>query len=145
MLFPKKVKHRKWQTRRKNPKKLGMETRGTTLAFGSFGLKATTPARIRSQQIEAARRTITRLVSKTGKMWIRIFPDRPYTEKPAEVGMGKGKGDPKGYVAEVLPGRIIFEVDGVDRTVAKEALRKAGAKLPVKTRVVERRSVSGAM
>jgi len=138
MLFPKKVKHRKWQTARKNPKKLGVATRGITLAFGSYGLKATTACRIRSNQIEAARRSITRFMGKTGKMWIRIFPDRPYTAKPAEVGMGKGKGDLQGYEVEVLPGRVLFEVDGVAGSVAKEALRKAGAKLPVKTKVVER-------
>ena len=138
MLFPKKVKHRKWQTARKNPAKVGVETRGTTLAFGSYGLKATGAARIRANQIEAARRSITRMVSKTGKMWIRIFPDRPYTAKAAEVGMGKGKGDPQGYEAVVRPGRVIFEVDGVSIAVARDALRKAGAKLPVRTTFVER-------
>jgi large subunit ribosomal protein L16 len=141
MLFPKKVKHRKWQTCRKNPEKIGVASRGITLAFGSYGLKATSAARIKSNQIEAARRAITRSVSKTGKLWIRIFPDRPYTAKPAEVGMGKGKGDPQGYMFAVRPGRILFEVDGVPRSVAEEALRKAGAKLPVKTRFVERKSI----
>ena len=138
MLFPKKVKHRKWQTTRKNPKKLGVATRGITVAFGSYGLKATTAHRIRSNQIEAARRSITRFMGKTGKMWIRIFPDRPYTAKAAEVGMGKGKGDLQGYEVSVLPGRIMFEVDGVAGGVAREALRKAGAKLPVKSKVVAR-------
>ena len=139
MLFPKKVKHRKWQTGRKHPEKIARpETRGITVAFGSFGLKAQTPARIRSNQIEAARKVITRTMHKTGKMWIRIFPDRPFTAKAAEVGMGKGKGDPQGYCFEVRPGRIIFEVDGVPEQVAREALRKAGAKLPVKTKVVSR-------
>jgi len=138
MLLPKKVKHRKWQTGRKNPNKRGIETRGTTLAFGSLGLKSMTGARIRSNQIEAARKTMVRLVSKTGKVWIRIFPDRPYTAKAAEVGMGKGKGDPQGYVFEVRPGRMLFEIDGVTRDVAREALRKAGAKLPVKTKIIER-------
>lgn len=138
MLLPKKVKYRKWQTARKNPNKRGIETRGTTLSFGSFGLKATSGARIRSNQIEAARKTMIRLVSKTGRMWIRIFPDRPYTAKAAEVGMGKGKGDPQGYAFEVRPGRMLFEVDGVRREVAREALRKAGTKLPVKTKIVER-------
>lgn len=138
MLFPKKVKHRKWQTRRRNPKKIGVETRGVTVAFGSYGLKALTPARINSNQIEAARRVISRSMGKTGKVWIRIFPDRPYTAKPAEVGMGKGKGDIKGYQFEVLPGRILFEVDGVDESIAREALRKAGAKLPLKTKAVSR-------
>lgn len=138
MLLPKKVKHRKWQTARKNQNRRMIETRGTNLSFGSFGLKATTGSRIRSNQIEAARKTMVRLVSKTGKMWIRIFPDRPYTAKAAEVGMGKGKGDPQGYQFEVKPGRVIFEVDGVTPAVAKEALRKAGAKLPLKTKIVER-------
>lgn len=138
MLFPKKVKHRKWQTRRKNPKKIGVETRGVTVAFGSYGLKALAPARINSNQIEAARRVISRCLGKTGKVWIRIFPDRPYTAKPAEVGMGKGKGDIKGYQSEVLPGRILFEVDGVSESLAREALRKAGAKLPLKTKAVSR-------
>ena len=95
-------------------------------------------ARVRSNQIEAARRVITRSLGKTGRVWIRIFPDRPYTAKAAEVGMGKGKGDPQGYQFEVLPGRIIFEVDGVPEEAAREALRKAGAKLPLKTKVVSR-------
>ena len=138
MLFPKKVKHRKWQTMRKHPDKVGTESRGTTLSFGSFGLKAITPARIRSQQIEAARRAISRAVSKTGRVWIRIFPDRPYTAKAAEVGMGKGKGDLQGYVFETLPGRVLFEVDGVTEAIAREALRKGGAKLPVKTKIISR-------
>ncbi len=138
MLFPKKVKHRKWQTGRKNPAKIGSATRGTTLAFGSFGLKAQSAERVKSNQIEAARRALSHGLSKTGKVWIRIFPDRPYTQKAAEVGMGKGKGDPQGYVFEVRPGRMIFEVDGVDRDIAKEALRKAGTKLPIKTKFVSR-------
>jgi len=138
MLFPKKVKHRKWQTGRKNPAKIGNATRGTTLSFGSFGLKAQTAERLKSNQIEAARRALSKGLSKTGKIWIRIFPDRPYTQKAAEVGMGKGKGDPQGYVFEVLPGRVIFEVDGVDYDVAKEALRKAGTKLPLKTKFISR-------
>jgi large subunit ribosomal protein L16 len=138
MLFPKKVKHRKWQTGRKNPKKEVVETRGITLAFGSYGLKALTGYRIQSNQIESARKILARTVSKVGKVWIRVFPDRPYTAKPAEVGMGKGKGDPQGYCFEVKPGRIIFEIDGVTEAVAKEALRKAGTKLPVKTKVISR-------
>ncbi|MBI1999252.1 MAG: 50S ribosomal protein L16 [Parcubacteria group bacterium] len=138
MLFPKKVKHRKWQRMRRNPSKARAETRGATLAFGSHGLKATSVGRIRSNQLEAARKTIARVMGKTGKMWIRIFPDRPYTEKAAEVGMGKGKGDVKGYEVEVLPGRVIFEVDGVPDLPARDALRKAGAKMPVKTRIVAR-------
>ena len=138
MLFPKKVKYRKSHTRREHPDKVGNETRGTYVAFGSFGLKATSAGRIRANTIEAARTAISRSVSKTGKMWTRIFPDKPYTQKPAEVKMGKGKGDLQGYEAIVRPGRIIFEIDGVDEAVAREALRKGGTKLPVKTRVVSR-------
>ena len=138
MLFPKKVKHRKWQTARTNPKKIGVETRGIQLSFGSYGLKTTTPARIKSNQIEAARRVISRSLGKTGKTWIRIFPDRPFTRKAAEVGMGKGKGDPAGYECIVRPGRIIFEIDGVSDSMAREALRKAAAKLPIKGIVVTR-------
>jgi len=139
MLFPKKVKYRKWQTGRLHPDKMVRpDTRGVTIAFGSFGLKAVGTARIRSNQIEAARKTIARSMQKTGKVWIRIFPDRPFTSKPAEVGMGKGKGDLQGYCVNVRPGRILFEVDGVEESVARDALRKAGAKLPLKTKVVSR-------
>lgn len=138
MLLPKKVKHRKWHTMRHNPNKLKLETRGTTLAFGSHGLKALTPGRIRSNQIEAARKTIMHELDKAGKMWIRIFPDKPYTQKGAETPMGSGKGDPEGYEFIVWPGRVLFELDGVTDLVARHALRKAGAKLPVKARVVAR-------
>ncbi len=138
MLFPKKVKYRKWHTMRKNPKKVGVASRGITVAFGSFGLKAMGPARIRSQQIEASRKVLSRSIGKTGRLWIRIFPDMPYTKKPAEVKLGKGKGDLEGYVAPVLAGRVLFEVDGIDEVTAREALRKAGTKLPVKTKVVAR-------
>lgn len=139
MLFPKKVKHRKWQTNRKSPEKLARpDTRGITVAFGTYGMKATTPSRVTSNQIEAARKVLTRATGKTGKMWIRIFPDRPITAKPAEVGMGKGKGDPKHFVFEVRPGRILFELDGVPEIVARDAMRRAGAKLPLKTKVVTR-------
>src|ERR1035437_10248334 len=138
MLLPKKVKFRKWHTMRMNKKAMTPETRGTKLSFGSFGLKAETQARVKSNQIEAARKAMSRALTKAGKYWIRIFPDRPYTAKAAEVGMGKGKGDPQGYCFEVFPGRVIFEVDGVDEAIAKEALRKAGTKLPVKTRIISR-------
>ena len=138
MLFPKKVKHRKWHTGRRNSKRVGTATRGVEISFGSFGLKAESAGRVKSNQIEAARKAMVRHLTKVGKLWIRIFPDRPFTAKAAEVGMGKGKGDPQGYCAEVLPGRILFEVDGVSPEIAKEALRKAGTKLPVKTRVVAR-------
>ena len=138
MLIPKKVKFRKWQTMRKNPKAITPDTRGIKLAFGSFGLKSESQARIKSTQIESARKVIARTLTKSGKYWIRIFPDRPYTAKAAEVGMGKGKGDPQGYCFDVLPGRIIFEVDGAEEAVAREALRKAGTKLPIKVRIVTR-------
>lgn len=138
MLIPKKVKFRKWQTQRSNPKALSPDTRGTKLSFGSYGLKSETQSRVKSTQIESARKVISRTLTKAGKYWIRIFPDRPYTAKPAEVGMGKGKGDPQGYCFDVYPGRVIFEVDGVEENVAHEALRKAGSKLPVKTRIISR-------
>ena len=139
MLAPKKTKHRKWQTGRKNPARLARpETRGVTVAFGSHGLKAMTPARITSNQIEAARRALTRAAGKTAKVWIRIFPDRPFTQKAAEVGMGSGKGDVAGYVCEVRPGRVLFEVDGVQEKAAREALRKAGTKLPLTAKIVTR-------
>ncbi len=138
MLIPKKVKYRKWQTGRSNPKKISPVTRGFKIAFGSYGLKATTQARVRSNQIEAARKVISRTLTKAGKYWVRIFPDRPYTAKAAEVGMGKGKGDPQGYCFDVYPGRIIFEVDGIDEKTAHEALRKAGTKLPIKSRIISR-------
>ena len=140
MLIPKKVKFRKWQTGRRNPKSISPDTRGTRLSFGAYGLKAETQARVRSNQLESARKIISRTLTKAGKYWIRVFPDRPYTAKPAEMGMGKGKGDPQGYSFDVLPGRVIFEVDGVEEGVAREALRKAGAKLPVKSRIIVRRS-----
>lgn len=143
MLFPKKVKHRKWHTGRENLRKYARpETRGISLAFGSHGLKATGMARVKSNQIEAARRAMVRYLGKNGRAWTRIFPDRPFTRKPAEVKMGKGKGDPQGYECIVRPGRVIFEVDGVSDTVAREALRKAGTKLPMTTRVLARLSVS---
>jgi large subunit ribosomal protein L16 len=138
MLFPKKVKYRKWHTMRKNPTKVGAATRGITVAFGSYGLKAMDQARIKSNQIEAARKVLSRSIGKSGRLWIRIFPDMPYTSKPAEVKLGKGKGDLQGYVAPVRAGRVLFEVDGVSEVMAKEALRKAGTKLPVKTKIVAR-------
>lgn len=139
MLFPKKVKYRKWQTHRRNPnKKVHLATRGTNIQFGYYALKATTSARVRSNHIESARKVVSRTVGKFGKYWIRIFPDRPYTAKAAEVGMGKGKGNPQGFCFEVLPGRVLFEVDNVSKEVAHEALRKAGAKLPLKTKIVSK-------
>jgi len=139
MLFPKKVKHRKWQTARKSPEKLARpDTRGITVSYGEYGLKAKTPSRVRSNQIEAARRVISRTMGKQGKSWIRIFPDRPVTRKAAEVPMGKGKGDPDHFVFEVQPGRILFEIDGVPEEVAREAFRKACAKLPLQGKFVRR-------
>lgn len=139
MLAPKKSKYRKWQTGRKHPDRLKKpETRGITVAFGSYGLKAMTPARITSNQIEAARRALSRASGKTAKIWIRVFPDRPRTQKAAEVGMGSGKGDVQGYVMEVRPGRVLFEIDGAPEAMAREALRKAGTKLPMKVRIVTR-------
>lgn len=139
MLFPKKVKHRKWQTGRKSEARRALpDTRGITVAFGSFGLKATSPSRVKSNQIEAARRVISRTLGKTGKIWIRIFPDKPITKKAAELPMGKGKGDPDHFVFEVRPGRVLFEVEGVTEELAKEAFRKATAKLPLQGKLVRR-------
>ncbi len=139
MLFPKKVKHRKWQTQRLSEKRLNRpDTRGTTVAFGAYGLKALSPARLTSNQIEAARKVLTRATAKSGKFWIRVFPDRPVTAKPAEVGMGSGKGDPKHYVFQVRPGRILFEMDGVPETVARAHMIQAGTKLPMKTTIITR-------
>jgi large subunit ribosomal protein L16 len=138
MLVPKKVKFRKWQTGRKNPIKMSPETRGTKISFGSFGLKAESGGRLRANQIESARKVISRTITKTGKMWIRVFPDRPITKKPPEMGMGKGKGDPVGYCMDVRPGRVLFEVDGAPEAIAREALRKAGTKVPLKTRIISR-------
>ena len=139
MLAPKKAKYRKWHTGRRHPaKRRAPETRGITVAFGSFGLKAMTPARVTSNQLEAARRALVRAGGKSAKVWIRVFPDRPYTQKAAEVGMGSGKGDVAGYVTEVRPGRVIFEIDGASEDVAREALRKAGTKLPLRAKVVAR-------
>ncbi|MFH1170520.1 MAG: 50S ribosomal protein L16 [Candidatus Vogelbacteria bacterium] len=138
MLFPKKVKFRKWHTMRRNPKRQHFETRGLAVVFGSHGLKAETPGRVRSNQIESARKVIAREMKKTGKFWIRIFPDQPFTAKPAEVGMGKGKGDPQGYEFQVWPGRVLFEVDGLSEESAHNVLRKAGSKLPLKTMIVSR-------
>lgn len=138
MLYPKKVKFRKWQKNRQNPKFIGVESRGTDLSFGSFGLKATSYNQVTSNQLESARKVIARSVGKTGRIWTRVFPDRPYTQKAAEVPMGKGKGEPQGFCVDVLPGRVVFEIDGIPEIEAREALRKAGTKLPLKTKVVAR-------
>jgi large subunit ribosomal protein L16 len=134
MLAPKRVKYRKQQ----RGSRAGIATRGADLSFGEYGLKAMEAAWITDRQIEAARRAITRYVKRGGKVWIRIFPDKPITSKPAETRMGKGKGAPEGWVAVVKPGRILYEMTGVSETEAKEAMRLAAHKLPVPTRFVSR-------
>ena len=136
MLQPKIVKYRRPQDGRGRK---GNAHRGTTLAFGSFGIKALERKWITAQQIEAARIAVTRYMQRQGQIWIRIFPDKPITRKPADVRMGKGKGDPAGWVAPVTPGRIIIEAEGVPFDVAKEALRLAAQKLPITTKFVVRR------
>jgi large subunit ribosomal protein L16 len=134
MLAPKKVKYRKIQKGRVR----GVESRGLSLVFGDFGLKSVETARIDARALEAARIALTRHIKRGGRVWIRVFPDKPYTKKPAETRMGKGKGSPEGWVACVRPGRILFEMEGVDSATAREAMRLAAHKLPVKTVVVER-------
>lgn len=134
MLVPKRAKYRKQMRGRMK----GKESRGVTVAFGEYGLQALEPAWITGRQIEAARRVIVRYVRRRGKMWIRIFPDKPVTKKPAETRMGKGKGAVEQHVAVVRPGRILFEVGGLDEEMAKEALKMAGYKLPIKTQFVRR-------
>jgi len=132
--MPKKVKHRKW--RKRSPK--GIETRSTELTFGSYGLKSMGTKWITSRQIEAARRAIIRYLRKGGKLWIRIFPDKPVTKKGTEVPMGGGKGSVDHYVFPIRPGRIIFEIEGIPEEKAKEAFRKATDKLPIKTKFIKR-------
>ena len=134
MLTPKRVKHRKWHKGKRRFS--GIETRGTDLVFGTYGLKSEGRAWLTARQIEAARRAITRFIARGGKVWIRVFPDKPITKKGAETPMGAGKGGVDHYVAPVKPGRIIFEMDGVTEGVAKEALRLASYKLPVKTKFI---------
>jgi large subunit ribosomal protein L16 len=134
MLQPKRSKHRKAQKGRIRE----VAKRGTTIAFGSFGLKAMEPIWLTNRQIEAARQAMTRAMKREGNVWIRIFPDKPITKKPQEVRMGKGKGNPEYWAAVVEPGRILFEADGVPVAVAKEALELAAAKLPIKTKFVIR-------
>lgn len=136
--FPKKVKYRKWQRGRENLKKTRVATRGNKISFGSYGLKSEETAEIKVNQIEAARKAMARHFKKGGKMWIRIFANKPITAKPAEVGMGKGKGDPAGFIASIRPGTVIFEIDGLDRKTSYDVLRKAGSKLPAKTKIIER-------
>ena len=134
MLQPKRTKHRKLHTGRIR----GLAKGGSDLNFGSFGLKATEPERITARQIEAARRAMTRQMKRQGRVWIRIFPDTPVTSKPVEVRMGKGKGSIDFWACKVKPGRVLFEIDGVAEVVAREALRLAAMKLPIKTRIVVR-------
>lgn len=134
MLAPKRVRHRKVMKGRMR----GMALRGNRVSFGSFGLQAMDRSWMTNQQIEAGRIAITRHIKRGGQVFIRIFPDKPYTKKPAETRMGKGKGAPEGWVAVIRPGRVIYEVEGVGREVALEALRLASHKLPFKTRIVER-------
>ncbi len=134
MLSPKRVRHRKVQKGRMK----GKATRGNYLAFGDYGIMALESAWITAQQIESARIAITRHVKRGGKIWIRIFPDKPFTKKPAETRMGKGKGSPEGWVAVVKPGRILYELSGVAPEVAKEAMRLASMKLPIKTKILVR-------
>ena len=135
MLQPKRVKYRKHHRGRRK----GQATRGATVAFGEYGLKAMEPCSLTNKQIEAARVAIGRHVKRMGKMWIRVFPDKPVTKKPAETRMGKGKGAPEGWVCVVKPGRILFELDGVPVTLAREAMQLAASKLPLKTRFVSRK------
>lgn len=136
MLMPKRIKWRKQQRGRMK----GVALRGSRMAFGEYGLQALAPGWITSRQIEAARVAITRSLGRGGKIWIRIFPDKPVTVKPAETRMGKGKGNPEFWVAVIKPGRIMFEIEGVPQASAREAMRLASHKLPIKTRFVERGS-----
>jgi large subunit ribosomal protein L16 len=138
MLQPKKVKHRKQHKGRMR----GKAYRGSTLAFGDYGLQAIECTRLTARQIEAARIAMTRYVKRGGKVWIRVFPDKPVTRKPAETRMGKGKGNPEEWVAVVKPGRILYEMEGVPTSIARAALRLAAHKLPVQTRFVQRSEVS---
>lgn len=137
MLAPKKSKHRKQMRGRRT----GLAYRGSTVSFGEYALMATQDGWITSRQIEASRIAITRTMKRLGKVWIRVFPDKPVTNKPAETRMGKGKGAPEYWVAVVKPGRIMFEVDGVDVEIAKEAFRLAGHKLPISTKMIAREGV----
>ena len=136
MLMPKRVKFRKVQKGRRR----GLAYRGRDVSFGEFGLSAGEPGWITDRQIESARVAITRYVKRSGKVWIRIFPDKPVTKKPAETRMGKGKGAPDHWVAVVKPGRVMFEIEGVEETVAREAMRLASHKLPIKTKFVARKT-----
>jgi len=134
MLQPKRTKFRKQHKGRNR----GLATRGDKVSFGEFGLKATSRGRITARQIEAARRTITRHVKRGGQLWIRLFPDKPITKKPIEVRMGKGKGNVEYWIAQIQPGRVLYEIEGVEESIAREAFKLAAAKLPVKTAFVSR-------
>ena len=137
MLAPKRVKYRKTFKGRTK----GIARRGNTVAFGEYGLMTLSPGWISNRQIEAARVAMTRHMKRGGKVWIRIFPDKPITKKPAETRMGKGKGNPESWVAVVKPGRVMFEVEGVEEAVARRAMQLAAAKLPVRTRIVNRENI----
>jgi large subunit ribosomal protein L16 len=139
MLMPKKVKHRKQMKGRMR----GVANRGSQISFGEYGLKTLEPAWITDRQIEAARIAMTRYIKRGGKIWIRMFPDKPITKKPAETRMGKGKGAPEYWVAVVKPGRILYEIEGVSESIAREAMRLAAQKLPIKTRFVTRAEQEG--
>jgi large subunit ribosomal protein L16 len=139
MLMPKKVKHRKQMRGRMT----GVATRGSEISFGEYGLKSLEPAWITDRQIEAARIAMTRHIKRGGKIWIRMFPDKPVTKKPAETRMGKGKGAPEYWVAVVKPGRVLYEIEGVDETTAREAMRLAAQKLPIRTKFVTRADQEG--
>lgn len=139
MLLPKRVKYRRQHRGRRK----GIAKGGTSIVFGEYGLQAVEPAWITNRQIEAARIAMTRYIKRGGKVWIKIFPDKPVTQKPAETRMGKGKGSPEHWVAVVKPGRILFELAGVDEETAREAMRLASHKLPIKTKFVKREDVGG--
>ena len=134
MLIPRRVKHRKQH----HPKRRGQATGGTKVSFGEFGIQALTPAYVTNRQIEAARIAMTRHIKRGGKVWINIYPDRPLTKKPAETRMGSGKGSPEWWVANVKPGRVLFEVAGVNEELAREAMQRAIHKLPLKARIIKR-------
>ena len=134
MLIPRRVKHRKQH----HPGRTGHATGGTTVSFGEYGIQALTPAYVTNRQIESARIAMTRHIKRGGKVWINIYPDRPITKKPAETRMGSGKGSPEWWIANVKPGRVLFEVAGVDETLAREALTRAIHKLPLKARIIKR-------
>ena len=139
MLMPKRVKYRKQQRGRMR----GKAYRGSAVTFGEFGLQALEPAWVTNRQLEAARVAITRSIKRGGKMWIRVFPDKPVTKKPAETRMGKGKGAPEAWVAVIKPGRVMFELEGISRVLAQEAMKLGASKLPIRTRFVDRRALGG--